>query len=512
MNACTRDVFGPTIRRQFKDGRGNIYFAEYLYPGGTGAQIWRAKRNEEPGVFMIKQYDNTLDETWEAESEIQGNPLVTEHYNILPLESSFKCGPVEERSYFIVTSLCQGGTLKDEALRTPNRVLTEMKIRVFGLQILSGLAHLRRRNVVHNDLKPSNVFLTKEGEGIRIADFGQANTHLETDDEEPILERNPDVYAAPEQRGRSKQGSFPVDVWSLGVMFFELLLGVKPELDKSPNFATLSPACQDIISEMLTINPKDRPTPETLLTRDFFTQPALEELQQTAHEHNQANEDDHVVAVGGESAEQSEKAEENERSGQEGSTKHQRDEVEVAEGTCEGSWVTNKRPCLQLHDSDIEYFSDISEQGVDDEVWEWGAEEQGAPVQPPAEVAAGEKFVHDDAGEGDIADDEAGEASEEDAGEDVNQRCSEDESDAKGGKVTNGDENDEGKIPEGISQYVGFEDELDDYGAMKKEGQRSEIKVIVVRDEKSFAAHTRLGYDSYTSVEDEGDMVEVPPY
>lgn len=91
--------------------------------------------------------------------------------------------------------------------------------------ILSGLAHLHSRGLVHRDLKPANVLL--QGEVPRIADFGLARI-LQSVDQTCSIGGTP-AYMAPEawEGIRSER----TDLWSVGVILYELLAGRRPFLE-----------------------------------------------------------------------------------------------------------------------------------------------------------------------------------------------------------------------------------------------------------------------------------------
>lgn len=123
--------------------------------------------------------------------------------------------------FFISYELMKGKTMKtlldERAFLRPEEAIDSI------LQVLEATKHIHQRKVIHNDIKPDNLFLTYDG-NIKLIDFGIA-MHI---DDEPFSKMNASViYTAPEVL-RSKQYSIQSDIYSLGVILFELLTGKTP--------------------------------------------------------------------------------------------------------------------------------------------------------------------------------------------------------------------------------------------------------------------------------------------
>ncbi|TNJ29413.1 Kinase, NEK [Giardia muris] len=157
-------------------------------------------------------------------------------------------------------------------------------------EMASGLAYLHERGLVHRDLKPGNIFLAPNGRLV-LADFGLVRDAARSRQMSTVA--GTELYMAPELYDPEPQYSFPVDVWALGVMGYEMCTGKFPFstvpaiLEKDP------PAIENrdgglvtLISRMLSRNPKDRPTARDVLketereddtTPDSRTFPSLPE-------------------------------------------------------------------------------------------------------------------------------------------------------------------------------------------------------------------------------------------
>jgi eukaryotic-like serine/threonine-protein kinase len=113
------------------------------------------------------------------------------------------------------------------------------------LQVLSAVTYAHGRLVVHRDLKPSNILVTRQG-SVRLLDFGAAKLLCDEGPQDSALTRevgralSPD-YAAPEQI-LGEAITVASDVYSLGVVLFELLTGQRPYALKRHTLAALEEA------------------------------------------------------------------------------------------------------------------------------------------------------------------------------------------------------------------------------------------------------------------------------
>jgi serine/threonine-protein kinase len=98
----------------------------------------------------------------------------------------------------------------------------------YGRQVCSALAEAHAQGIVHCDVKPSNLFVTSEASNdsrIKLLDFGIAKQQGVADDGEQF---GTSSYASPEQTDAPEHVDQRSDIWSLGVVLFEALVGSKP--------------------------------------------------------------------------------------------------------------------------------------------------------------------------------------------------------------------------------------------------------------------------------------------
>ncbi len=138
------------------------------------------------------------------------------HPNVLPIIDA----DVYDGQVAIVSEFVEGGSL-DDKLKAKGRLPVKEAIEI-TIGILNGLEYLHSKNILHRDIKPANILL--QGNTPRLADFGISRLIETSSISSTII--GTDAYMSPE----SFEGvrSVQTDIWSVGVVLYQLLKGNLP--------------------------------------------------------------------------------------------------------------------------------------------------------------------------------------------------------------------------------------------------------------------------------------------
>ncbi len=136
---------------------------------------------------------------------------------------------VEDNLPFLVMELIEGMTLKEYIIK--KKTLTTKECIYIAEQILAALQHAHSKNIIHRDIKPQNILLLKDGT-LKVTDFGIAKFALSETRTMTGGAIGSVHYISPEQaKGGMIDGK--ADIYSLGVIMYEMLTGVLPFDDEN---------------------------------------------------------------------------------------------------------------------------------------------------------------------------------------------------------------------------------------------------------------------------------------
>ena len=197
--------------------------------------------------------------------------------NVVGFEHYFE----DTDNVYILLEMCTNQSLNELLKR--RKTLTEIETQCYTIQLIKALKYLHSHRIIHRDLKLGNLFLTDKME-LKVGDFGLA-TKLEFEGERKRTVCGTPNYIAPEILDGKCGHSYEVDIWSLGVIIYTLIIG-KPPFETQdvkttykrikmnsysfPERALISDGAKTLITDVLTTDPMRRPTLDGMIASDFF--------------------------------------------------------------------------------------------------------------------------------------------------------------------------------------------------------------------------------------------------
>jgi serine/threonine protein kinase len=252
-----------------RGGMGEVYLAEDVRLGRKVAL-----------KFLPASYNTDTDRLRRFEREARAASALN-HPHILTI---YEVGSFDGRQ-FIATEFVEGETLRQRQLHSPLKVNEILEL---ALQVTSALSAAHQAGIVHRDIKPENIMLRNDGYA-KVVDFGlakltetanvSADTSILQVDTGTGVVMGTTAYMSPEQ-ARGLPLDARTDIWSLGVVLYELLSGVSPFKGDTPS---------DLIVSILERDPSPLITTPLLPSElDWIVRRALrkdrEERYQTARE------------------------------------------------------------------------------------------------------------------------------------------------------------------------------------------------------------------------------------
>jgi eukaryotic-like serine/threonine-protein kinase len=243
LAAGDKPLNGYVIRRGLGTGGfGEVYFA--VSDSGKEVALKRIHRNLDVEVRGASQCLNLR------------------HPNLVGL---YDIRHEDSEQAWIVMEYIAGETLMERLDRHPNGLPTVEALHVFG-QMAAGVQYLHDQGIVHRDLKPANIFL--DNNWVKIGDYGLSKFISASRRGGHTESVGTFHYMAPEI-GKGEYGK-EIDIYSLGIMLYEVLTGKVPfdgessqeiilkHLTADPDVSQLSPAFQVVILMALAKDPKQR--------------------------------------------------------------------------------------------------------------------------------------------------------------------------------------------------------------------------------------------------------------
>ncbi|WP_378952157.1 Stk1 family PASTA domain-containing Ser/Thr kinase [Pelosinus sp. sgz500959] len=196
--------------------------------GGGMADVYRAhdKLLERSVAVKVLRSQFANDEQFVARFRREAQAAARlSHHNIVNMYDVGQDGDV----HYIVMEYISGETLKERILREPLPIENAVRI---AADIAEALEHAHQNNLVHCDIKPHNILMTRAGR-IKVTDFGIARAVSSATLHHTGTIIGSVHYFSPEQAKGSAVGA-KSDIYSLGVVLYEMLTGVLPFNGETP--------------------------------------------------------------------------------------------------------------------------------------------------------------------------------------------------------------------------------------------------------------------------------------
>ncbi|MBC7247286.1 MAG: Stk1 family PASTA domain-containing Ser/Thr kinase [Actinobacteria bacterium] len=171
--------------------------------------------------------------------------------------------------YYIVMEYVEGRDLKD-ILKNEGRILPERAAEI-AAEICAALQFAHRHNLVHRDIKPHNIFITSLGQ-VKVMDFGIAREGNGSGMTQTGMVMGTPQYISPEQ-AQGLQVDGRSDIYSLGVVLYEMLSGRVPFDDPNPVTIAYKHVREDPVP-LSVIDPEIPPTMEAIVMKAMAKNPA----------------------------------------------------------------------------------------------------------------------------------------------------------------------------------------------------------------------------------------------
>uniref|UniRef100_A0A3Q2CB89 Eukaryotic translation initiation factor 2-alpha kinase 3-like n=1 Tax=Cyprinodon variegatus TaxID=28743 RepID=A0A3Q2CB89_CYPVA len=216
------DVFGQRRPPKLRSDEVTSEFETptFLGKGGYGA-VFKAKEKLVDRHYAVKavSYSEKAFREVKALSDLHHENIVRYYHCWIEDSKNITC----EKYLFIKMEFCNS-TLKQWIKEMNEKEVQDSQRGAESLpiakQIVTGVKYIHDNNLIHRDLKPENIMFGKDGK-VKIGDFGLVTVDKSEDVMERTQGRGTKSYMAPEQK--SKSYDHKVDIFALGLIFFELL-------------------------------------------------------------------------------------------------------------------------------------------------------------------------------------------------------------------------------------------------------------------------------------------------
>ncbi|KAL0236625.1 hypothetical protein PCE1_000023 [Barthelona sp. PCE] len=268
----------PIIYDKRKEEGSKDYVTIEEVGTGSFATVYKARETGTTHVVALKKIcisTSSEEEMTKLKKEIKILSRLNCEYIVNLLDKS-----IQKNEIHIIMEY--GHSNLEEILQseTDDRTLPLNVVRLIAFQMLTALDYLHKRDILHRDMKPSNILIMEDNR-LKLCDFGFATIAKKDDYQSRSIKGTP-LYMSPEILSSEGYNS-KTDIWSLGVILYEVLIGRTPFVSKTlvklmENItqgevifpSEIDETIKEFLGLMLEKNPDRRPSAEELLQHEFL--------------------------------------------------------------------------------------------------------------------------------------------------------------------------------------------------------------------------------------------------
>ncbi|UCE18807.1 MAG: protein kinase [Gemmatimonadota bacterium] len=195
---------------------------EKLGEGGMGV-VYKAEDTKLKRTVALKFLPPELTRDPEAKQRFIHEAQAASALDYSNICTIYEIDETGDNQLFISMACYGGQNLREKIEKGPLKLEETIDI---GIQIAQGLSKAHEKGIVHRDIKPGNILITEDGQ-VKIVDFGLAKLRGRTKLTKTGTALGTVAYMSPEQ-SRGKEVDHRTDIWSLGVVLYEMLTGQMP--------------------------------------------------------------------------------------------------------------------------------------------------------------------------------------------------------------------------------------------------------------------------------------------
>jgi NIMA (never in mitosis gene a)-related kinase len=245
---------------------------------GASGEVFLVRHRQSNERFAMKVIRTTVESPQITDQTLKEVALMKSlsHPNIVSYRDSFR----DASKLYIVMEFVDGGDLATFIADRNGRPLTEDDILHLFIQLIIAIQYIHEHKVIHRDIKPQNLFLTRVGV-LKMGDFGVSRT-LDSSQDLARTRIGTPYYLAPEIWNGQPYNS-QADIWSAGCILYELCALKRPfhgphinqlfcqvlQGRYEPLTTRYTEGLRGLVAKMLSVSPSDRPSGDAILQLPF---------------------------------------------------------------------------------------------------------------------------------------------------------------------------------------------------------------------------------------------------